>query len=40
MGEIPEEEQYVILDQLTVLTGSVIPTSTVKLRIRNDGEYI
>ncbi|TFF85417.1 MAG: 2-isopropylmalate synthase, partial [Promethearchaeota archaeon] len=35
IGEIPEDEQYVILDELTVLTGSVTPTSTVRLKIRN-----
>jgi 2-isopropylmalate synthase len=35
MGEIPKEERYVILDELTVLTGSVTPTSTVRLKIRN-----
>jgi isopropylmalate/citramalate/homocitrate synthase-like protein len=39
MGELPEEEQYVILDELTVLTGSVIPTSTVRLKIRQNGDY-
>ena len=40
MGELPEEERYVILDELTVLTGSVTPTSTVRLRIRNNGEFV
>lgn len=40
LGQIPPSEQYVILDQLTVLTGSVIPTSTVKLKIRNNGSYV
>lgn len=35
MGEIPKEERYVILDELTVLTGSITPTSTVRLKIRN-----
>jgi 2-isopropylmalate synthase len=39
MGEIPEEEQFVILEELTVLTGSVTPTSTVRLKIRN-GDFI
>jgi len=39
MGEIPEEEQYVILEELTVLTGSITPTSTVRLKIRN-GDFI
>lgn len=39
LGELPKEEQYVILDELTVLTGSVIPTSTVRLKIKN-GEII
>ena len=37
MGEIPKEERYVILDELTVLTGSITPTSTVRLKIRNGG---
>ncbi len=40
MGELPEEEQYVILDELTVLTGSITPTSTVRLKIKNNGEFI
>jgi isopropylmalate/homocitrate/citramalate synthase len=40
MGQIPEAERFVILDQLTVLTGSVIPTATVRLKIRNNGEVI
>jgi 2-isopropylmalate synthase len=39
MGEIPEEEQYVILEELTVLTGSITPSSTVRLKIRN-GDFI
>ncbi|MBY9002826.1 MAG: 2-isopropylmalate synthase [Candidatus Lokiarchaeota archaeon] len=39
MGEIPEEEQHVILEELTVLTGSITPTSTVRLKIRN-GDFI
>jgi isopropylmalate/homocitrate/citramalate synthase len=39
MGEIPEEEQFVILEELTVLTGSITPTSTVRLKIRN-GDFI
>ncbi len=40
LGELPKEEQYVILDELTVLTGSVTPTSTVRLKIRNNGNFI
>ena len=39
MGEIPEEEQFVILEELTVLTGSITPTSTVRLKIRN-GDFV
>ncbi len=39
-GELPEEEQYVKLEELTVLTGSITPTSTVRLRINNNGNYI
>ena len=38
MGEIPKEEQYVTLEELTVLTGSVTPTSTVRLNIKNNGD--
>ena len=40
LGELPKEEQYVILEELTVLTGSITPTSTVRLRIRNNGNFI
>ena len=40
MGEIPEREKYVILEELTVLTGSVTPTATVRLKIRNNGDLI
>lgn len=40
LGELPEEEQLVQLVELTVLTGSVTPTSTVKLKIKNNGEYL
>jgi len=40
MGALPEEEQYVILEELTVLTGSITPTSTVRLKIRNNGDFI
>ncbi len=40
MGELPKKEQFVILDELTVLTGSVTPTSTVRLKIRNNGNFI
>ena len=40
MGELPEEEQYVKLEELTVLTGSITPTSTVRLKIRNNGNYV
>lgn len=40
MGEIPKQEQYVILEELTVLTGSVTPTSTVRLKIKNNGSFI
>ncbi len=40
MGELPEEEQFVILEELTVLTGSVTPTATVRLKIRNNGDNI
>lgn len=39
MGEIPEEEKHVILEELTVLTGSITPTSTVRLKIKN-GDFI
>ncbi len=40
LGQIPEQEQFVHLEELTVLTGSVTPTATVKLQIKNNGEYI
>ncbi|MBD3352587.1 MAG: 2-isopropylmalate synthase [Candidatus Lokiarchaeota archaeon] len=39
IGDLPKEEKYVILDELTVLTGSVTPTSTVKLKIKKNGDY-
>ena len=40
MGQLPEEEKFVALDELTVLTGSVIPTSTVRLKIRKNGDHV
>jgi len=40
LGELPKEEQFVILDELTVLTGSITPTSTVRLKIRKNGDII
>ena len=40
LGALPKEEQYVILDELTVLTGSITPTSTVRLKIRKNGDFI
>ena len=40
LGELPKEEQYVKLDELTVLTGSVTPTSTVRLKIKNNGNIM
>ncbi len=40
LGSVPEEEEYVKLEELTVLTGSVTPTSTVRLRIRDNGDYV
>ena len=40
MGQLPEEEKFVTLDELTVLTGSVIPTSTVRLKIRKNGDHV
>lgn len=40
MGELPKEEQFVILEELTVLTGSITPTATVRLKIRNNGDTI
>ncbi|OLS14003.1 MAG: (R)-citramalate synthase [Promethearchaeota archaeon CR_4] len=39
IGSIPEEEKFIFLDELTVLTGSVTPTSTVKMRIKVNGGY-
>jgi 2-isopropylmalate synthase len=40
LDTIPEEEQLVILEELTVLTGSVTPTATVKLKIKSNGKII
>ncbi len=39
-GELPEEDQFVKLEELTVLTGSVTPTSTVRLKIDDNGNSI
>ncbi|MHA1341128.1 MAG: 2-isopropylmalate synthase [Promethearchaeota archaeon] len=39
IGDLPEEEKYVILEELTVLTGSITPTATVKLKIRKNGKF-
>jgi 2-isopropylmalate synthase len=38
--ELPEEDQFVKLEELTVLTGSITPTSTVRLKIDNNGDSI
>jgi len=40
LDELPEEDQYVKLEELTVLTGSVTPTSTVRLKILKNGDII
>lgn len=40
IGELPEEDQFVKLEELTVLTGSITPTSTVRLRIDDNGNSI
>ena len=40
LDELPEEDQYVKLEELTVLTGSITPTSTVRLKIVNNGDII
>ncbi|GAB4310469.1 MAG: 2-isopropylmalate synthase [Promethearchaeota archaeon] len=39
LGDVPESQKIVILDELTVLTGSVTPTSTVRLRVRQGDHY-
>ncbi|MCP4763752.1 MAG: 2-isopropylmalate synthase [archaeon] len=39
VGKLPDQEKYVILEELTVLTGSVTPTATVKLKIKKNGDY-
>ena len=39
-GELPEEDQFVKLEELTVLTGSITPTSTVRLKIDDNGNSI
>jgi len=38
--ELPEEDQFVKLEELTVLTGSITPTSTVRLKIDDNGNSI
>ena len=38
--ELPEEDQFVRLEELTVLTGSITPTSTVRLKIDDNGNSI
>ena len=38
--ELPEEDQFVKLEELTVLTGSITPTSTVRLKIYDNGNNI
>ena len=40
LEELPEEDQFVKLEELTVLTGSVTPTSTVRLKIYDNGNII
>ena len=41
MGSLPEEQVFVKLEELTVMTGSSITsTSTVRLKIRNNGDFI
>ncbi|KKK40902.1 hypothetical protein LCGC14_0595700 [marine sediment metagenome] len=40
LDKLPEEDQYVKLEELTVLTGSITPTSTVRLKIINNGDVI
>ncbi|MGQ4873754.1 MAG: 2-isopropylmalate synthase [Promethearchaeia archaeon] len=39
LGTLPKEEQFIILEELTVLTGSITPTATVRLKIKNNGNY-
>lgn len=40
MHQIPEEEKFVHLKELTVLTGSVTPTATVRLEIRQNSHFV
>jgi 2-isopropylmalate synthase len=40
LGELPKEEQLVLLEELSVLTGTVTPTSTVRLKIKNNGDIM
>ena len=40
LGELPKEELYVTLEELTVLTGSITPTSTVRLKIKHNGDVM
>jgi 2-isopropylmalate synthase len=39
LGEIPEKDRFVILQELTVVTGSLTPTATVRLKIRSNGDF-
>ncbi len=40
MGQIPESEKFVILEELTVVAGSLTPTATVRLKIKTNGDYV
>ncbi|MHA1732861.1 MAG: 2-isopropylmalate synthase [Promethearchaeota archaeon] len=39
LGDIPESQKMMVVEELTVLTGTVTPTSTVKVRVRKNGDY-
>ena len=39
LGALSKEEEFVILQEITVLTGTVTPTSTVKLKVKMNGDY-
>lgn len=40
MGAMPEEEKFVSLEELSVMTGSITPTATVRLRIKKQDSFV
>jgi len=39
IGHLPEQEKTVILEELTVLTGSITPTATARIKVRLNGDW-